>query len=245
MAMPKVQLFATCLVDSFAPEVGEAVLKVLERAGQTVEFPPDQTCCGQPAFNAGFMDEARRMAVHTIRVLDGTEGPIVLPSGSCADMIIHHYAELVAGDAEMEAAARRVAERTRELTSYLVDDLGIADLGSSWSGSCTVHHSCHGLRNLGVHDQPEELLDHVDGLERVELPGATECCGFGGLFSVEMPDVSVAMLETKLDNIESTGAEAVIGGDISCLLHIAGGLHRRGSQVEVHHIAEILAGGDE
>ena len=234
------QLFVTCLVDAFAPQVGDAVVDLLEHLDIPVEFPEDQTCCGQPAFNAGFHREARRMAVHTIRVLDATEGPIVVPSGSCADMIIHHIPELVGDDAPLHEAAARVAARTRELTTYLVEDLGVEHTGATGDGTCTVHHSCHGLRNLGIKDQPEHLIDAVDGLERVELEDATECCGFGGLFALEMPDVSAAMLSKKLDAIEATGADIVVGGDISCLMHIAGGLHRRGSTVEARHIAEIL-----
>ncbi|NIA25762.1 MAG: Fe-S oxidoreductase [Gammaproteobacteria bacterium] len=239
--MATVQLFVTCLVDAFAPQVGEAVANLLERLGMTVEFPFEQTCCGQPAFNAGFHDVARRMAVHTLQVLDATEGTIVLPSGSCADMIIHHIPDLVADDPDLSETAQRVSARTRELTSFLIDDLGVIDVDATGAGSCTLHHSCHGLRNLGVKSQPEKLIDNVAGMERVELPDATECCGFGGLFALEMPDVSIAMLDRKLDNIEASGAGTVVGGDISCLLHIAGGLHRRGSSVEVHHIAEILA----
>jgi L-lactate dehydrogenase complex protein LldE len=234
------QLFVTCLVDAFAPSVGEAVVDLLEGAGVPVEFPADQTCCGQPAFNAGFDHEARRMAVHTIRVLDATEGPIIVPSGSCADMIIHHIPELVADDPDLHDAATRVATRTRELATFLVEDLDIESTGATGEGSCTVHHSCHGLRNLGIKDQPEHLIDAVDGLQRVQLQGATECCGFGGLFAIEMPDVSAAMLDRKLDSIEATGADVVVGGDISCLMHIAGGLHRRGSAVEARHIAEVL-----
>lgn len=232
------QLFVTCLIDAFAPQVGEAVVSLLERIGVPVEFPKDQTCCGQPAFNAGFHDEARRMAAHTIEVLDATEGPIVIPSGSCADMIIHHYAELVGDD--LSEASERVAQRTRELTTFVVDDLGIRDAGVSGEGTCVLHHSCHGLRNLGLKEQPEQLLDAVDGLERLELEGSTECCGFGGLFALEMPDVSAAMLEKKLNAIEATGADVVVGGDISCLMHIAGGLHRRDSHIEARHIAEVL-----
>jgi len=232
------QLFVTCLIDAFAPQVGEAVVSLLERLDVPVEFPEDQTCCGQPAFNAGFHREARLMAAHTIEVLDATEGPIVIPSGSCADMIIHHLPELV--DEGLRPAAERVASRARELTTFLVEDLGIEDTDSSGEGTCAVHHSCHGLRNLGVKTQPETLLDSVDGLERIELEGSTECCGFGGLFALEMPDVSTAMLNRKLDAIEATGADVVVGGDISCLMHIAGGLHRRGSDIEARHIAEIL-----
>ena len=238
-----VQLFVTCLVNSFFPEVGEATVEVLETAGQTVEFPPDQTCCGQPAFNVGLRDEARKMAAHTLDVLDATEGPIVLPSGSCADMIVHHIPELMADDPERSAQADRVADRTRELSQFLVDDLDVTTVGPG-CGECSVtyHPSCHGLRNLGLRSQAEGLLDQARGVTRVDLPDAENCCGFGGLFSVDMPDVSVAMMETKLKNVDLSGAQVLVGGDVSCLMHLGGGLRRRKSPIVVKHFAEILAG---
>lgn len=233
-----VQLVVTCLVDAIAPHVGRATLAVLENAGCEVEFPMGQTCCGQPAFNVGLADQARTMAEHTLDVLDETEGPIVLPSGSCAEMIVHHYPELFEGT-DRQDQVNRVAERTRELTQFLVDDLE-ADLSSS-CGDCSIayHYSCHGLRGLGLDGQADRLLD---GVERVDFEGDKECCGFGGLFSVEMPSVSTAIMNEKLDRLEESGANTLVGGDISCLMHLAGGLHRRGSKIEVKHIAEILVG---
>ncbi len=233
-----VQLFVTCLVDGFAPQVGRATVAVLEANGQTVEFPVDQTCCGQPALNAGVRDDARAMAAHTVGVLDGTDGPIVVPSGSCAEMMIHRYPELLSSGPEA-AAARRVANRVRELTQFLIHDLGI-DVQSTGSGTVTIHRSCHGLRGLGIDTEIESLVDGVDGLERCELGGADECCGFGGLFSIELPEVSSAILDTKLDSVVASGADTVVGGDISCLMHIGGGLHRRGSKVEARHVVELL-----
>lgn len=237
-----VQLFATCLVDGFFPEVGRATIAVLERLGLRVEFPEAQTCCGQPALNAGYPDQARRMLAHNLRVLDATQGPIVIPSGSCGDVLIHHAPHLFDDDPELAPVARRVSARCRELTRFLVDDLGLVEVGASCEGRAAYHPSCHGLRNLGLRSEAEALLDRVDGLERVELPGAEECCGFGGLFSVEMPEVSAAMMGTKLDNVERSGADTLVGGDVSCLMHLAGGLRRRGSEVRVRHIAEVLAG---
>lgn len=237
--MPTVQLFVTCLVDGFFPEVGRATVKLLEDNGCRVEFPFDQTCCGQPAFNAGFRDQAEKMARHTVSVLDATEGPIVTPSGSCADMIIHHIPELLAGD----PAAVRVAARVRELTAFLVDDLGVRTVERDGEPATVVYHrSCHGLRNLGLGEQAELLLDSAAGVERRPLAGAEECCGFGGLFSLELPEVSMVILEAKIADIEASGAEVVCGGDVSCLMHIAGGLHRRGSPIQARHIAELLAG---
>lgn len=235
-----VQLFATCLVDGFAPGVGVATVRVLETAGFEVAFPFDQTCCGQPAFNAGFTTQARRMAAHTVDVLDATHGPIVVPSGSCAAMLIHHTPELLHGS-EREDAARRVSARVVELTRFLLDE-GVELPGRPDPGTVTFHRSCHGLRGLGLEGTGEALLDRA-GAQRCELDGADECCGFGGLFSIELPEVSSAMLETKLAAIEASGADVVVGGDVSCLMQIEGGLRRRGSTVRTAHIAEVLDGG--
>lgn len=238
MEGPKVQLFVTCLVDALSPAVGRATVAVLEGAGCEVQFPQGQTCCGQPAFNVGLADQAREMAAYTLDVLDDTDGTIVLPSGSCAEMIVHHYQDLFAGT-EREEQAARVASRTRELTQYLVDDID-ADMEAT-CGGCRVayHYSCHGLRGLGLDHQADELIDDQ---VRVALDGEKECCGFGGLFSVEMPAVSAAIMNDKLDKIEASGANVLTGGDVSCLLHLQGGLRRRGSKIEVTHIAELLAG---
>lgn len=237
MSGPPVQLFVTCLVDSLAPEVGRATLGALEAAGCDVAFPQDQACCGQPAFNVGLWDEARQMAAQTLDVLDATEGPIVTPSGSCAVMMAHHYSELFEGTSKAEQAAR-VGDRVRELTQYLVDDLS-SDVRAS-CGDCSVayHYSCHGLRELGLSGQADVLLSDVD---RRQLAGADECCGFGGLFSVEMPALSTAILEAKLTAIEDSEADVLVGGDLSCLLHIEGALRRRNPDIEVRHIAELLA----
>jgi L-lactate dehydrogenase complex protein LldE len=177
------------------------------------------------------------MAIHTLDVLDSTEGPVVLPSGSCTAMIANHYPELFRGT-EHEARALRVAGRARELTQFLVDDL--AYQGSAACDGCAVayHYSCHGLRGLGLADQADQLLSAVD---RVELEGDRECCGFGGLFAIEMPPVSTAIMDAKLDRVEASGADTLVAGDVSCLLHMEGGLRRRGSSIEVKHIAELLA----
>lgn len=239
MEGPRVQLFVTCLVDVLTPEVGRASVDVLEKAGCPVDFPAEQGCCGQPAFNVGMVDEARLMAAQTLDVLDVTEGPVVVPSGSCTAMITHHYRDLFAGT-DREDQVARVAGRVRELTQFLVDDLD-TDVVASCEG-CTVayHHSCHGLRDLGLGEQADRLLADVN---RVPLEGDEDCCGFGGLFSVEMPAVSTAIMDEKLDRIEASGADTVVAGDVSCLLHIGGGLHRRGSSVTAKHIALLLGDG--
>ena len=236
------QLFVTCLVDGFSPEVGVATVRLLERAGYEVAFAFDQTCCGQPAFNAGYAEQAIAMAGYTVEVLDSTHGPIVVPSGSCADMLIHHIPGLLA-DRPTARAAHRVAARTVELTRFLADHAVPPD-GVSIDGTVAFHRSCHGLRGLGLEGVGEGLLDGA-GVQRCDLAGADECCGFGGLFSLELPELSSAMLETKLQTIEDSGADIVVGGDVSCLMHIAGGLHRRGSSIRAVHIAQILAEAHE
>ncbi len=236
----RVQLFATCIVETLTPEVGLAVAEVLERLGVTVVVPAGQTCCGQPAFNGGFWDDARAMARHTVDVLSRDDAPVVVPSGSCADMIQHHYPDLFAGDPVYGPRAETLAGRVYEFSEFLVDVLGQTDVGASFPGRLTFHASCHTLRGKGVTHQPLDLLAHVRGAELVELPGAEECCGFGGLFAVKMADISGAILSRKLDNVERTGADAVVACDPSCLLHIAGGLHRRGASVRTLHIAQVL-----
>jgi L-lactate dehydrogenase complex protein LldE len=237
-----VQLFVTCLVNSLYPGVGKATVKLLEQAGYEVEFPLDQTCCGQPAYNGGFQSEATAQIMQTLDVLDATDGPIVVPSGSCAAMLIYHSAELVAEDTVYRNKAKRVAGRTRELTQFLVEDVCLEPATVDCDGCTTTYHaSCHAMRWLGVQEQPKQLLDGA-GIERVDLSGEDECCGFGGLFSIKAPEVSAAMMDTKIERIEASGADIVVGVDVSCLMHIGGGLQRRGSTVETRHIAEILAG---
>jgi L-lactate dehydrogenase complex protein LldE len=238
----RVQLLLTCLVQGFFPEVAEATRLVLERAGCEVTVPPTQTCCGQPAFNTGLTDEARTLAGKLITELAGGHDPVVIPSGSCADMIIHRIPELLEESPGLAESALEVAGRVRELTAYLVDDLGTVELGASFPCRAAYHPSCHGLRNLGLGSQALALLDRVEGLERVEVDRAEECCGFGGLFSLELPELSAAIMATKLAHIEQAAPEVLVGGDVSCLLHLAGGLHRRGSDIRVLHISQILAG---
>jgi L-lactate dehydrogenase complex protein LldE len=235
----RIQLFHTCLVNEIDPDVGMAVVRVLERAGAEVEVPRDQTCCGQPAYNAGFQDEARTVARHTLAVLDATEGPIVIPSGSCADMLVHQYVELFASDPETLVVARRVAARCREFSQYLAE-IAPEGVGGSVAATVAFHPSCHLLRGLGVRDQPPALLKSVAGVEQAVVNEQEECCGFGGLFSVKNAAISTGMLERKLANIEASGAQRVVSCDLGCLLHIGGGLHRRGSAIRVQHLAQLL-----
>jgi len=235
-----VQLLITCLVDSLYPEVGESVVRVLRNAGVQVGFPRGQTCCGQPAFNAGLRSEARRMAKYTIHTFEATDGDVVIPSGSCAAMIRHSYSDLFADDAEWLPRARRLAARTFEFTEYLVDVLGLVDLGAQFEGKIGYHASCHLLRELGVDQQPRLLLNSLHGAEVIEIAGAQECCGFGGVFSIEHPELSAAMLARKIQNIEQSQAEAVVACDAGCISHINGGLHRRGLRPRLVHLASVL-----
>jgi L-lactate dehydrogenase complex protein LldE len=235
-----IQLFVTCIIDTLYPETGEAVVRLLEKAGARVSFPPDQTCCGQPAFNAGLRSQARQMAIQTLRTFDNYPGPVVVPSGSCAAMIRHSYPELFAHDPEWLPKAQQLAERTYELTEYLVDVLGVTDLGVELNQRITYHSSCHLLRGLGVDRQPRQLLAAIHGAELVELTETGDCCGFGGVFSVEHPEISSAMLDRKISNLEASGAEVVVACDAGCVTNINGGLHRKRKSLRAVHIADLL-----
>ncbi len=244
----QVQLFATCIVDSLYPAVGQAVVDVLERLGVEVVFPAAQTCCGQPAYNGGFMREAQRVARHWLDVFEPSPAPIIVPSGSCAAMIVHGYLELFQSDPRNLARARALAARTYEFSQFLSDVLQVdpASLGvPARTARLTYHPSCHLLRGLGVRGRAEALLAVVPGAEVVPLPGAEDCCGFGGLFAVKHADVSTAMLDKKLANVRATGAEALVGCDMSCLMHMQGALARDGSPIRCLHLAQVLAGSGE
>lgn len=236
----KVSLFVTCLVDQLWPRVGAATVEVLERAGCEVVFDDRQTCCGQPAFNSGYRDEARAVATNLLDCArEDPETPILLPSGSCAAMV-HHLPELFAGT-DREEEAKAVAARTHDLAGFLVHVLGITDLGARFPHRVTWHDACHGLRDLGIREEPRALLKEVEGVELVEARGCDTCCGFGGTFSVKYPEVSVAMVDWKLQHIEESGVDAVVSGDVSCLMQLGGRLERRGSPVRTIHLAEVLA----
>lgn len=245
--MTHVQLFITCLADSFFPKTGQAVVDILQRLGISVEFAREQTCCGQPTFNAGLRTEARAIAEHTIKVFEKTSGDIVIPSGSCAHMFRHNYPELFADDAVWLPRAKALSARTYEFTEYLVDKLGITDVGATWDGILTYHPSCHTLRGINVDKQPRALLANVHGSTFVELPHAEECCGFGGIMSVEHPELSAEWLKRKISNLEASHPSTSSGQvptlvvtDAGCLMHIAGGLNRQKKKQRVLHIAEIL-----
>lgn len=238
--MPLVALFVTCLVDQLFPHIGECAVRVLERAGCEVSFPPAQTCCGQATFNDGFQEQTRAMARQFLDVF-GDAPAIVAPSGSCVAMVREWFPRLLHDTPALAGRARAIAHRTYELSEYLVRVLGRTDLGARLPAIVAYHPSCHGLRGLGLRDEPLRLLAAVRDLRLVDLPRADECCGFGGFFSVKFAALSGAMLATKMDAIEASGADVVTATDASCLMHIAGGLARRGSRVRPMHLAEVLA----
>jgi L-lactate dehydrogenase complex protein LldE len=246
----KVQLFHTCIINEVYPEVGMSVVNILERLGVAVEVPASQTCCGQPAFNAGFHADARKVARHTLDLLSATEGPIVVPSGSCGDMITHQYHMLFQGDSQGNggepaylAKAHAISERCYEFSVFLVDVLGVTDLAARLSAKVAYHPSCHLLRGLGVKTQPRALLAKVDGLDLADVHDQEECCGFGGMFSVKNAAISSEMLANKLRNLEASGASTVVSCDMGCLMHMEGGLRRNGSKLQVKHISQVLEAG--
>jgi L-lactate dehydrogenase complex protein LldE len=235
-----ITLFIQCLVDSMYPEVGQAMVHLFEKLGISVDIPLDQTCCGQPAFNSGYRKEAKTAARRFIEIFENAK-TIVCPSGSCVDMVKHQYPGLFKDGSLWQERAKKVSAKTFELTQYLVDILGVEDVGARFQGKVTYHDSCHLLRNLGVADQPRKLIANVRDTRLIEMKNSEKCCGFGGTFSVKYPDISTAILEEKVDNIMATGVDAVVGCDISCLMNIQGMLNRRNSHIRIMHIAELLA----
>lgn len=237
----RVGLFVTCLVDLFRPSVGFAAVKLLEAAGCTVDVPRSQTCCGQPGYNSGDKADAKPIARQVIETFAGFDA-VVAPSGSCAGMIKTHYPELFADEPSWAARAAELAGRTHELVSFLVEVRGMERVEARYDGSATYHDSCSGLRELGIKAQPRKLLASVAGLTLKELPGAEVCCGFGGTFCIKYPDISTRIAADKAADIEATGAELLLAGDLGCLLNMAGKLKRAGSTVAARHVAEVLAG---
>jgi L-lactate dehydrogenase complex protein LldE len=237
----RVALFVTCLVDLMRPSVGFAAIRLLEAAGCEVVVPESQTCCGQPAFNSGDRAAAGVLAKKVIAEFEGFEY-VVAPSGSCADQIRNEYPGLLADEPEWHGRAVALASRVHELTDFLVNVARIEKLPSDFTGTLTYHDSCTGLRSMGIKDQPRQLLGRLPGVTVREMNGAEECCGFGGTFSVKFGEISAAIAERKCDNIRAAAADAVVGGDLGCLLNIEGKLRRMGDDTPVLHVAEVLAG---
>ncbi|APB76169.1 MULTISPECIES: (Fe-S)-binding protein [Paenibacillus] len=237
----KVSLFITCLSDAIYPKVGEAMARLLVRYGVQLDFPKIQTCCGQPSYNSGYWDETRVAAKTILKAFNDSDF-VVSPSGSCTYMI-HHYPELFKDEPEWLDSARRLEQKTYEFTQFMVQVLGVTDVGASFPHTVTYHPSCHGTRLLGVKEEPMKLLGSVKGLQLVPLPFAEDCCGFGGTFAVKMPDISGAMVTEKVDHIRETEAEVLVGLDMACLMNIAGNLRYREEPVRVMHLAELLYEG--
>jgi L-lactate dehydrogenase complex protein LldE len=236
----RVSLFVTCLVDQLWSSVGTSCVDVLRRAGCEVEFDERQTCCGQPAFNTGYRNEARQVAKRFIEIFEESKADaIVSPSGSCTAMV-RHFPELFVDDPRWLERARAISARTHEFSSFLIRVLKIEDVGAAWNGKLTWHDACHGLRDLNIKNEPRTLIRNVRGAEFVELENAESCCGFGGTFAVKYPEISVAILDQKIEAIERAGVDAVVSGDASCLMQIGGRLSRKGSKVRVMHLAELL-----
>lgn len=238
---PRVALFVTCLVDLFRPGIGFAAIELLELAGCRVEVPARQTCCGQPALNSGDLADARALARQVIEAFEGYDY-VVAPSGSCAGTLRCHYPTLLEDEPDWAERARALAARSYELTSFLVDVRGLASVPTRFDGAVTYHDSCSGLRELGVRAQPRRLLAAVQGLELREMQEADVCCGFGGTFCVKYPEISLRMVSDKVGNIDATAARVVLGGDLGCLMNIAGRLQRMGRPVRAFHVAELLTG---
>lgn len=234
----KVTLFATCLVDMFQSSAGKATVELLERLGCEIEFPEAQVCCGQPAYNSGYVKEAKEAMKSMIETFIDAEY-VVSPSGSCITMF-REYPHVFKGDPVWEPKAKKLAAKSFELTQFIVDVLKIEDVGARFDGKVTYHTSCHMTRLLGVKKAPMILLSNVKGLEFTELPGKEQCCGFGGTFSVKMAQISEQMVDEKVMHVEETGAEYLIGADAACLMNIGGRIERQGKPIKVLHIAEVL-----
>jgi L-lactate dehydrogenase complex protein LldE len=235
----KVSLFITCLADQGWPNVGKSAVRVLRRLGCEVDFPEAQTCCGQPAFNSGRVADARSTALTLLEAFEHSEY-VVSPSGSCAGMVRHYFAELFAGDPALEKRARRLASITYEFSEFLHGVLKIEGPLGKFERRASYHPSCHATRLLGVKEQPLALLGRVQGLELLPLPFAEDCCGFGGAFSVKLDELSAAMATEKAKHVSSTGVDCLIGTDLGCLMNIGGILEKQGRPVETLHLAEVL-----
>jgi L-lactate dehydrogenase complex protein LldE len=236
----RVSLFVTCIVDQVFPQVGIAMTQVLERLGYQVHFPAAQTCCGQPAFNSGYTEEARKIARHFLDVFRDSE-TIIVPSGSCTSMISHHFADIFEHDPKLLAEAHALEPRVWEFSRFLLEVAQVEDVGARFDGIVTYHDSCHALRELRIKTGPRKLLAKVQGLTLAEMNAAEECCGFGGTFSIKFPEVSGAMARTKIDSIQKTGASTVVSIDSSCLMQLQGVIDRAGLPIRTLHLAEVLA----
>jgi L-lactate dehydrogenase complex protein LldE len=236
----RVSLFITCLVDEFFPDVGESMVKVLRRLGVNVDFDPQQTCCGQPAFNTGYRRYAFDLGKRFLGLFADADY-IVAPSGSCVSMVKHYYNDLFKDDPTLARRAQELGARVREFSDFLVNVLGVENVGASYHGRVTYHDACHLLRELRIVEEPRRLIRAVRGIEFVEMENSDQCCGFGGMFSVKLADVSGAMVQDKIEGLNRSRADVLVANDSSCLMQIAGALSRQGSSIRTMHLAQLLA----
>lgn len=238
----RVSIFITCLADQFYPEVGESVVRLLHQHGCEIDFPEAQTCCGQPAFNSGYQDEAKEVARNMIRAFEHSDY-VVSPSGSCTGMVHHYYPYLFKDDPVWADKAQQLVNKTYEFSQFLIHVLKVKDVGAAFPQKVTYHPSCHAMRLLGVKSEPEQLLQGVKELQYIDLPCKEDCCGFGGTFAVKMAEMSEAMVTEKARHVSDTGAEVLVGTDMGCLMNIGGRLRKEGKQIRVLHLAQLLEEG--
>jgi L-lactate dehydrogenase complex protein LldE len=237
-----VSLFITCISDAMYPNVGKSVVSMLRKSGCTVDFPKEQACCGQPAYNSGYKEDTKKAAKQLIRAFENSEY-VVAPSGSCVAMVRHHYPALFHGEPEWETRARKLAAKMYEFSEFMVQVLGTGIIRAEFEGTATYHCSCHMTRGLGIVNEPLQLIQSIDGLNFVELPYKEDCCGFGGTFAVKMHEISGEMADEKARRIIETGADVLLGSDMACLMNIEGRLRRLGHNIKAYHVAELLDEG--
>lgn len=236
----KVNIFVTCLVDNFFPEVGEAMVNVLSRLGLDINFIESQTCCGQPAYNSGYQNKAKDVAIHFLETFKNVDTPIICPSGSCVSMIKVYYKDIFKYNFKYKDIVNQLNQRTYEFTDFLVNQLNTTNIGALYNGRVTYHDSCHLLRELGIEDEPRKLIESVEGIEFIEMDMHDACCGFGGTFAVKNPHVSISMLEEKINSAIKTGADTIVSTDMGCLMNINGLISRKNLHIKTMHIAQLL-----
>lgn len=239
-----VSLFITCVSDMMFPKVGQSVVHLLRKYGCSVDFPEDQVCCGQPAYNSGYHSDAKKAAKQLIRSFEHSQY-VVTPSGSCASMIRHYYPYLFATDEEWRDKAQDLVDKTYEFSEFMIKILGVNEIQAHFEGTATYHHSCHMMRGLGVNQEPLKLLNQIKGLQVTDLPYNQDCCGFGGTFATKMKEISEQMVDEKVEHILSTGATILVGSDMACMMNISGRMRRLGHTIQVYHVAELVCEGVE
>lgn len=238
----KVSLFITCVSDVMFPRVGQAVVHLLRQQGCTVDFPKEQTCCGQPAYNSGYHKDAKKAAIQLIQAFEHSEY-VVSPSGSCTAMVRHYYPYLFADDEQWRDRAQALVDKLYEFSEFMIKVIGVEHLQAHYDGMATYHHSCHMMRGINISEEPLKLLSLIEGLHMKDLPYKEDCCGFGGTFAVKMHEISEQMVDEKVEHIAATGANILVSSDMACLMNIEGRLRRVGHEIKVYHVAELLYEG--